>query len=319
MSIPTARRSAAPSAAGARPARRPRRQLGGAQADPTAQEQPTAPPRYPAVALIPPLHLDGVRPFITRHAQEAYQAAQERVARQIQADDQLPQALLSSGLLPNVLPAGEFEQRLQAALSSLHPAEGVTFRVASKEAHLEFTAENHPDGMVSLARLHHALRRQTPQILPSVLAALETLSVHIEPVFGPRAAEEIADYVWNLDWVHMSLCDEDRLPAHASQREILRMARRLGMDYPYSVRDTHPWLYFAPPLGVDAVIEALAQVDPIPPWGALLSPLAGLLAALRACVERLPEMNDAEVEGVVGMNLPTTLYTVSSKAYCTGV
>ncbi|ULH18112.1 hypothetical protein MF271_24470 (plasmid) [Deinococcus sp. KNUC1210] len=317
MSIPSARRAAASSAVGARSAGSAGGQRRRVPAAAATQAQPTAPSPRAAAALIPSLHLDGVRPITTRRALETYEAAQARVAQQAQADDQFPLALLTSGLLPDVPPSDDLEQRLEAALASLHPATGVTFRFVSKERHLEFTAENDSDGTVSLAQLHHALRRRTPELLPSVLAALETLSVHIEPVFGPRAAEQIADYIWNFDWVHMSLCDEGRLSERASQREILRMARRLGLDHPYSVRDTHPWLYFAPPLDVDALIEALAQLDRTTPWGVALHPLGDLLAALQTCVQRLPDMTDAEVESVIGMCIPTTLYTVSPKAYCT--
>ncbi|GGR13428.1 hypothetical protein GCM10008957_27980 [Deinococcus ruber] len=242
--------------------------------------------------------------------------AQAQADAQYQAQVALGEALLGSGVLPHVSTMGPVEDRLEAALQALHPAQGVSFGFTVHEDHLRFTAENHPDGAVSLARLHHALSRTAPQLLPSILAALETLSVCLEPVFGPRAVDVLAEHVWHFDWVHMVLLENDRVSEHASEREVLRMARRLEIEHPYRVRDTHPWLYFAPPLDVNALITQLDRPERVHSCVEALRPLAELLRDLQRCVAQFPEMSDDEANMVAHMGVPTTLYTISPARSC---
>ncbi len=261
------------------------------------------------------MQLDGVRPFVTPAGLQEHRS-RERFA--VAADRSgVVRALLQSGALPGVPDSGDLLADLEAAMTLINPARDVDMHLKSAFFGLEFTVENRSEGGYSLKELHDVLWRRSRRLLPGILAALEAWSIFIEPVIGPRGAEALAEYLWDMDYIGDNLLEDERIQEGATRRDVLRAARRFGLEHPFRIRDSHPWEYFGNFMSAEEVLVYLkgaGQDDD--PLGETLAQLGLHLEVLRACASSVPEMTARESEDVCGLPTLTSLYTVSDKPYC---
>jgi hypothetical protein len=260
--------------------------------------------------------LDGVTPFITQ-ADLGDAEARLRVA---QAND--PRSLvlpLFGTVLPDPGPQGTLDERLIRALETAATLEQVALDVQNQSGALVFHAQSPQDGMITLAALHAAWQRQDPHVLPGVLALLEWTTARVTPVLGPKGVSEgIAAYWHSLDQLrdcHLPERlegDEARI-WKLSDREVVRIARRLGLPHAWQITDALPYTYFRnvpDTQGTLTRLTALVGADP------LLAPLPGLLRELVTHAGAMPDMTDQEHAELPGLPMPHTVVTVSPRPYC---
>jgi hypothetical protein len=261
--------------------------------------------------------LDGVTPFLTQQDLELAQARYETARRNDPTGLVLP---LFGTVLPDPGPDGDLEDRLMRALDQACPLQHVSLSVHNTGGVLRLDAEATQDGVLSLAALHAALKPLDPQVLPSVLSLLEWATARVVPVLGPKGVSEgVAAYWYSLEGLrdlHLpERFPEDQLHRvwRLSDREVVRLARRLGLPHAWQVTDGTPHHYFR---DVPDMAGTLTRVQEVSAHLPGLAPLAELLEALVAHARGLPEMTPEEESEIPGLPMPHTVITVSPLPYC---
>lgn len=299
---------AAPSTGHARPAtKRPPRERVPQHTQPKRHAPQPEPHPRPSAALSA-VRLTHVRPVLNRAEVQAYEAERTRLAHHPVHD--VARAL--SAALGHPVPPGAVPlQVLMEALEAACPLKDLEVIVRPEDAYLSFTFENQVDSTWQLSRLHEHLRHQDPGLLPGILAMIERLTAAVAPCIGPRGAEEYGHYWWSLERLSEIVLegrhDTDR---PLTERETLNLARRLGLDHEWRVRDETPFAYFTPPLPEG---EVLTRLDAL---GGLYAGVAAALRALGRSSAALSRMTDPEAEQVTGLPPVTHVFMVHEKAHC---
>ncbi len=281
--------------------------------DRPARIRPTPPPALttprPPVAGAPllPVQVTALQPLVPQRDWQAYlqhftahaQAARSAPARLNAALARHLHTLEPGCPLPPSTALGDL-------LDHLAPLPGFDVVGTTDDGHLSLTLSPHMGHAVHLHDLAHHLRkvRGVPDLLPNLVQMIEDLTSGVAPCAGPRTAEAVAERHWNTDFLAECIMERADLPADAdlSDRDVIRYARRLGLDHPGDVRRRTPFAYFRRSLPDPGVLDRVRQEAADPTLGPLWAQLENALQALVHARAALSEPTAEEAQDQLALS-----------------